>query len=66
MMPDEVALAKAYKRIGGIHSILVQNAIVGDGEDLEYARYVVAGMTSKASSEFKMSTMTGSTSTSLS
>ena len=63
MMEDgqEVELAKTFKK-QGVHSIFIQNSIVGDAEDLEYARFAISGMTSKASSEFKMSTMTGSTS----
>jgi hypothetical protein len=64
MLPNgaEVQQVKALlKNKVGIHSVLVQHACVGDAEDLEYTRFVVSGMTSKASSEFKFSGLTGST-----
>jgi len=60
----EIALSKQLKELGGgnvICSILVQNAAVGDGEDLEYAEFVVSGLTKKKSSTFNMSGLTGST-----
>ena len=56
----EVEQAKELKKLG-VGSILVQNACVGDSEDLEYSSFVVGGMTSKASSEFSFSGLTGST-----
>jgi hypothetical protein len=62
MLPSgaEVEQAKALKK-SGIHSVLVQQACVGDDEDLEYTRFLVGGMTSKASTAFKFSGLTGST-----
>jgi hypothetical protein len=56
----EVEQAKALKK-SGIHSVLVRQACVGDAEDLEYTQFLVGGMTSKASSAFKFSGLTGST-----
>ena len=63
MQPDgkEVEDAKKSKVELGCTSILVRKACVGDQEDLEYTQFVVGGMTSKASSEFKFSGLTGST-----
>jgi hypothetical protein len=53
--------AKALEK-SGIHPVLVQQAGVGDAEDLEYIQFLVGGMTmSKASSAFKFSGPTGST-----
>ena len=46
---------------GVVTSILVEGAVVGDGEDLEYAEFVVSGLTKKKSSTFNMSGLTGST-----
>lgn len=62
MQPDaaEIDLGKAYKSIG-CGSILIREAVVGDSEDLEYTQFLVCGLTSKASSEFKFSGLTGST-----
>jgi hypothetical protein len=62
MQPEgaEVEQAKSLKKLG-VHSILVREACVGDSEDLEYASFVIGGMTSKASSEFSFSGLTGST-----
>ena len=45
----------------GAASGVVMKACVGDVEDLEYAQFLVNGLTSKASSEFKFSGLTGST-----
>jgi hypothetical protein len=56
----EIDIAKQCKTQGS-GSILVRNACVGDAEDLEYAQFCVGGVTSKASSEFKFSGLTGST-----
>lgn len=56
----EVALGKQLQS-QGCGSILVRNAVVGDSEDMEYAQFCVGGLTSKASSEFKFSGLTGST-----
>lgn len=62
MLPDgaEVEQAKALKK-SGIHSVVVQQACIGDIEDLKYTQFVVGGMTSKASSAFQFSGLTGST-----
>jgi hypothetical protein len=62
MQPDgaEIANGKEYKT-RGCGSILVRNACIGDSEDTEYAQFCVGGFTSKASSEFKFSGLTGST-----
>jgi hypothetical protein len=62
MQPDgaEISIAKLCKT-QGCGSILVRNACVGDAEDIEYAQFCVGGVTSKASSEFKFSGLTGST-----
>ena len=45
----------------GVHSILMQKAIVGDAEDVEYCSFAVDGLTKKQSSTFNMSGLTGST-----
>ncbi len=62
MQPNgaEIAQGKTYKT-RGCGSILVRKACVGDLEDTEYAQFCVSGFTSKASSEFKFSGLTGST-----
>lgn len=62
MQPDgaEVLTGKEYKKMG-CASIFVRRACVGDAEDLEYAQFLVGGFTSKASSEFKFTGLTGST-----
>jgi hypothetical protein len=62
MQPDgkEISNGRELKKSGCV-SILVQSACVGDAEDLEYTRFLVDGMTSKASSEFKFTGLTGST-----
>jgi hypothetical protein len=41
--------------------VMIRRACVGDSEDLEYAQFLVGGLTSKASSEFKFTGLTGST-----
>lgn len=56
----EINIAKQCKTLG-CGSIMVRKACVGDSEDLEYAQFCVGGVTSKASSEFKFSGLTGST-----
>lgn len=45
----------------GCTSILVKRACVGDGEDVEYATFVVDGLTRKKSRSFNMTGLTGST-----
>jgi hypothetical protein len=63
MQPDglEIQRGKHYQKTYGCSSVLIQNACVGDGEDVEYSQFLVHGLTSKASSEFKFSGLTGST-----
>lgn len=56
----ELEIGKEYKDIG-CASIFVRRACVGDAEDLEYAQYLVSKFTSKASTEFKFTGLTGST-----
>jgi hypothetical protein len=56
----EIARGKELKK-SGCTSILVKRACVGDGEDVEYAAFAVIGLTSKSSSEFKFTGLTGST-----
>jgi hypothetical protein len=56
----EIETGKEFKSMG-FASVLVKNACVGDKEDVDYASFVVSGMTSKASKEFKFSGLTGST-----
>ena len=55
----EIETGKEYKSMG-CASILVKKACVGGKEDIDYASFLVSGLTSKASSEFKFSGMTGS------
>ncbi len=55
----EIETGKEYKSMG-CASILVKKACIGDKEDIDYASFLVSGLTSKASSEFKFSGMTGS------
>lgn len=57
----EVERAKQAKTQLGCASVLIRQACVGDAEDVEYAQFLVSGMTSKASSQFKFSGLTGST-----
>mmetsp|Transcript_11832 Transcript_11832/g.28291 ORF Transcript_11832/g.28291 Transcript_11832/m.28291 type:complete len:304 (-) Transcript_11832:272-1183(-) len=56
----EIEIGKNLKKVG-CGSVLVRSAIVGDPEDLPYAQFLVEGLTSKASSEFKFTGLTGST-----
>jgi len=56
----EIGRGKEFKSMG-CASVVVKQACVGDKEDIEYASFVVSGLTSKASSEFKFSGLTGST-----
>eukprot|EP00536_Pseudo-nitzschia_multiseries_P007119 jgi/Psemu1/304612/fgenesh1_kg.163_\ len=56
----EIGQGKEFKSMG-CASVVVKQACVGDKEDIEYASFVVSGLTSKASSEFKFSGLTGST-----
>jgi len=56
----EIETGREFKSMG-CASVLVKNACVGDKEDIDYASFVVSGLTSKASKEFKFSGLTGST-----
>ena len=56
----EIETGKEFKSMG-CASIFVKKTIVGDKEDIEYSSFLVGGLTSKASSEFKFSGLTGST-----
>lgn len=56
----EIEMGKEFKSMG-CASVLVENACVGDKEDIDYSSFVVSGLTSKASKEFKFSGLTGST-----
>ena len=56
----EIETGKEFKSMG-CASVLVKKACVGDKEDIDYASFVVSGLTSKASKEFKFSGLTGST-----
>ena len=49
----EIELAKKLKS-KGITSILIEKAIVGDNEDLEYASFLINGLTKKKSTAFNM------------
>lgn len=56
----EITAGRELKKSGCV-SLLVRSTCVGDAEDLEYTRFLVDGLTSKASSEFKFTGLTGST-----
>ena len=60
MQPDnaEIEAGRAIAA-AGVKSVLMEKACVGDSEDLHYANFCIQGMTSKASSEFKITGMTG-------
>jgi hypothetical protein len=62
MQPDgvEVEQGRQSKKIG-CASVVIRDACVGDTEDTEYTQFLVNGLTSKASAEFKFSGLTGST-----
>jgi hypothetical protein len=57
---NEMENSKKLKPLG-CKSILVKPASIGDGEDVEYANFIVDGLTRKKSSEFNMTGLTGST-----
>jgi hypothetical protein len=63
MQPDgaEITRGKEWKQRLGCPSVVVEQACVGDAEDIAYAQFLVNGLTSKASTEFKFSGLTGST-----
>jgi len=55
MQNDNAELAtKALKDLG-VTAVLMENAIIGDNEDLEYASFAIDGFTKKRSSTFNMS-----------
>jgi hypothetical protein len=56
----EIATARSLK-LQGVHSIVLEKAVMGDAEDIEYATFAVNGLTQKKSSSFNMSGLTGST-----
>ena len=56
----EIEKGKEFKSMG-CASVFVKQACVGDKEDIDYASFLVSGLTSKASKEFKFSGLTGST-----
>lgn len=45
----------------GVKSLLLRDACVGDDEDLEYIRFAIGGIKSKASQTFRIGGLTGST-----
>ena len=55
---NEVEAGRALST-AGVKAVLMEAACVGDAEDLPYASFCIQGMTSKASSEFKITGMTG-------
>jgi hypothetical protein len=55
----EIACGKQLAEGANCRSLLLQKACVGDDEDVEYTRYAIEGLTSKASSTFKIDGMTG-------
>jgi hypothetical protein len=57
---QEIRLGKELQAMG-VMSILMKGACVGDNEDIEYASFVINGLTKKRSSKFNMSGLTGST-----
>jgi hypothetical protein len=57
---NEISLARELKSLG-VSAIVFQKAVVGDGEDLEYASFAVDSSTKKKSSTFNMTGLTGST-----
>jgi hypothetical protein len=54
----EIAMGRELAA-AGCKAVLVQEACVGDSEDLHYTDFCIKGLTSKASSEFKITGMTG-------
>ena len=56
----EIETGKKLKSLG-CASVYVKRACIGDKEDIDYSSFVVGGLTSKASKEFKFSGLTGST-----
>ena len=62
MQNDNAELQQGKElRALGITSVLLDEACVGDGEDVEYTSFAINGLTKKRSSTFNMSGLTGST-----
>ena len=62
MQAENAELERAKQlKVVGVSAILLRNACVGDGEDIEYTRFAVDGLTKKKSSTFNMTGLTGST-----
>jgi hypothetical protein len=63
MQPDggEISMGKEWKQSLGCSSVVVKQVCVGDSEDIMYVQFLVNGLTSKASTEFKFTGLTGST-----
>ena len=57
---SEIEDGRALK-IAGCSSVLLNGAIIGDSEDLPYTAFAIGRLTTKASSEFNFSGLTGST-----
>jgi len=54
-----LSLAGRELAAAGCKAVLMEKAVVGDSEDVHYTSFCVDGLTSKASSEFKITGMTG-------
>ncbi|KAI2510385.1 hypothetical protein MHU86_3958 [Fragilaria crotonensis] len=62
MQNDNAELQQGKElRALGVTSVLLEDACVGDGEDVEYTSFAINGLTKKKSSTFNMSGLTGST-----
>ncbi|CAB9523421.1 expressed unknown protein [Seminavis robusta] len=57
----EISTGKTLKQQHGVHGIVLERALMGDAEDIEYCTFAVQGLTKKQSSTFNMSGLTGST-----
>ncbi len=62
MMPanEEIRLGKHLAKLG-VSSLVLEEACVGDEEDLKYAVYAIEELNKKSSSSFSMTGLTGST-----
>lgn len=62
MLPEngEIALGKKYAALG-ISSLLLEQACVGDEEDIHYSQFAIEGINKMSSSSFSMTGLTGST-----
>ena len=54
MLPFSSALAHRELATAGCKSVVLEQALVGDGEDVPYTSFCIEALTSKASSEFKI------------